>query len=114
MTGRTGKPAAGRSWADLEATLNGCWVVLIMDPDGEDTSPWPVMADEIGEAVAKAVEDWKAWQTAPDDSEPDSLDKPQIVRVYRDSWVTQIEWDERYPEGLGTFDMTMLSNHSQP
>ena len=33
MTGRKGKPAAGRSPADLEATLNGCWVVLILDPE---------------------------------------------------------------------------------
>jgi len=61
MTGRTGKPAAGRSRAVLEATLNGCWVVLIMDPDLEVSSPWSAMADDIGDAVAKAVKDWKAW-----------------------------------------------------
>lgn len=61
MTGRTGKPAAGRSPADLEATLKGCWVVVIMDPDLEVSSPWSAMSDDIGDAVAKAVKDWKAW-----------------------------------------------------
>ncbi len=112
MTRRTGKPAAGRSPADLEATLNGCWVVLILDPDWEDTSPWPVMADEIGEAVEKAVEDWKAWQTDPDHPEPEELEKPHIVKVYRNSWITQVEWGERYPEGLGTYDMSKLANNN--
>ena len=94
----------------LEAALSGCWVVLICDPEEGNTSPWSVVADEIGEAVAKAVEDWKAWQTDPDDPEPDELGKPHIVKVYRNSWITKIEWDERYPEGLGTYDMSELAN----
>ncbi len=36
--------------------------------------------------------------------------KPHVVKVYRNSWITEIEWGERYPEGLGTFDMRKLSN----
>ena len=114
MTGRNGKPAAGRSPADLEATLNGCWVVLIMDPDCEDSSPWSVMADDAGEAVDKAVEQWKDWLTDADDPIPRTLPTPHIVKAYRNSWITEIEWGERYPEGLGTCDMTMLSNQSRP
>ena len=114
MTGRNGKPAAGRSPADLEATLNGCWVVLIMDPDCEDSSPWSVMADDAGEAVDKAVEQWKDWLTDADDPAPEPLPKPHVVKVYRNSWITQIEWGERDPERLGTFDMSKLANHNRP
>ena len=110
MAGRNGKPAAGRSPADLEATLNGCWVVLIMDPDWEDASPWSVMADEIGEAVEKAVEDWKAWLTDPDDPDPEPLPKPHVVKVYRNSWITDIARGERYSGFLGIHAMRKLSN----
>lgn len=112
MTRRTGKTAAGRSPADLETTLNGCWVVLILDPDWEDTSPWPVMADEIGETVEKAVEHWNAWLTDPEDPDPEPLPRPHVVKVYRNSWITQVEWGERDPENLGTYDMSKLSNPS--
>lgn len=110
MTGRKGKPEAGRSPAELEATLNGCWVVLIVDPDCEDSSPWSVMADNAGEAVDKAVEQWKDWLTDPDDPIPRTLPKPHIVKAYRNSWITDIARGERYSGFLGIHAMRKLSN----
>ena len=94
----------------LEAALSRCWVVLILSPDWEGHLPYSVVADDIGEAVAKAVEGWKADQTDPDDPEPNELEKPHIYKVYRNSWITEIEWGERYPEDLGTYDMSKLAN----
>jgi hypothetical protein len=110
MTSRNGKPATGRSPADLEATLNGCWVVLIMDPDCEDSSPWSVVADDAGEAVDKALEQWKDWLTDPDDPIPRTLPKPHIVKAYRNSWITDIARGERYSGFLGIHAMRKLSN----
>jgi hypothetical protein len=94
----------------LEAALTRYWIVIITDPDWTDDSPWPVMADEIGEAVAKAVEDWAESQIDPDDPEPDELDKPHIVKVYRASLITEIAWSHPSTKGLGTYDMSKLAN----
>lgn len=55
MTGRNGKPAAGRSPADLETTLNGCWVALVLEPDSNDTSLWAVMANDTPYAKGRNI-----------------------------------------------------------
>lgn len=92
----------------LEATLSGCWVVLIDDPEEGDPSPWSVMADDIGEAVAKAVQDWR--DSLADCYLPHEMPKPWVKKVYRRSWITEIEWSERSTKGLGTYDMSQLAN----
>lgn len=106
-------PMNHRTDSEIQDLLAGCWVVLIMDPDWDNTSPWSVTAKDIDEAVTKAVEGWTALQTDPDDPEPVELEKPHIVKVYRNSWIGEIEWGERYPGGLGTYDMSKLANYSR-
>lgn len=94
----------------LRAALEDCWVVIILDPDWEDWSPWSVVANDIGSAVEKAVQDWEAWLSDPADPNPDPLPKPHIIKVYRNTWITEIAWWERSSGGLGSYDMSKLAN----
>lgn len=98
----------------LEPALSGCWVVVILGPDPGDTSEWAVRADEIGEAVTEAVARWTVWAGDPDDPEPDEVEheppKPHILRVYRNSWLTEYAWAEYDAEGIGSYDMSKLAN----
>jgi hypothetical protein len=68
------------------------------------------MADDAGEAVDKAVEQWKDWLTDADDPIPRTLPTPHIVKAYRNSWITDIARDERYSGFLGIHAMRTLSN----
>ena len=94
----------------LESTLTGCWVVEIADLDWVDTTPWSVVAKDIGEAVAKAVDPWEDWNNFPTGPTPDERLKPHVVRVFRNIWITEIEWSDVCSDGPGTFDMSKLSN----
>ncbi|WP_298128189.1 hypothetical protein [Brevundimonas sp.] len=102
-----------RTLETVEAALDGCWVVFIWDPDGGRVTEWPVQADELGEAVTKAVVDWRSvmfpYDPDPDEQEAD-LEKPHILRVYRNSWLAQLEWAEYDGVGLGSYDMSKLAN----
>lgn len=90
--------------------LKNRWVVIILDPEGGDWSPWSVVAEDIGEAVKIAVDDWKDWQTDPTDPNPTPPEKPHIFKVYGNSWIDEIAWGADYGEGLGSYDMTQLDN----
>lgn len=101
--------------SDLEAALEGSWVVIILDPDWDGWSPYSVVANDIGSAVARAVNDWEADQSDPEGGDPyteptDDYLKPHIMKVYRASAITEIAWDERSRGGLGSFDMSKLAN----
>jgi len=63
----------------LEPTIPpDCFVVLLEDPDGADSSPWPVRAPTVEEAVAKARKAWADWLEDDEDEE----DPPAVVKVY--------------------------------
>lgn len=64
--------------AEIENALDGCWVVILYDPDDADWSPWPVFADSREMAVARARRDWRAWCHSPAQAE--------VVKVYQRSW----------------------------
>ena len=66
--------------------LDECWVILLWDPDGNDTSPWPVTAQSKDEALRKAIADWHSslLEDSPDfEPHPD----PDVFKVYRNSWI---------------------------
>lgn len=65
-----------------EASLTNCWVVILMDPDYDDWSPWSVIAASKQDAVLKAQSDWRRWCGVPDDAE--------VVKVYGHSWMGEI------------------------
>jgi hypothetical protein len=113
MNPRNGRPDAGTKTSDPEARLNGCWVVLVIGPDEENTSPWAVIAGEIGDAVANAIGDWKARQNDPTRRAHNQPLKAQITKVHRDRWITEAEWGERYPESLGAYDWSKLPSSSR-
>src|SRR5690606_4857222 len=48
-----------RRSAEIENLLDGCWVVILYDPDYADWSPWPVVAESREMAVARARRDWR-------------------------------------------------------
>lgn len=64
--------------AALLRALASSYIVLLLDPDGEDSSPWPVVADSPAQAIEKARADYRAWDGAPETDEP-----PPVVKVYR-------------------------------
>lgn len=76
--GITDPESDARRSAEIENALNGCWVVILYDPDYADWSPWPVLADSREMAIARARRDWRAWCHSPDQAE--------VVKVYQRSW----------------------------
>ncbi len=80
------------------------WVVIMLDPDDGDWSPWTVTAPDLDEAVAKAKNQWRKfcegtprlqaqWDNdnvlPPNPSvagQPDDLDC-MVLKVYRGSWI---------------------------
>lgn len=74
-------------------SLENCWVVILMDPDWSDWSPWSVVAKNKEAAIVLARRAWSQWTQAAgwggDDSE--EADEAEVVKVYRNSWIGQIE-----------------------
>lgn len=86
------------------------WVVVILDPDWDDWSPWNVTAPDLAGAIAKAKKHWRRFAAGEDDwdrededvvaaedkaSEADEteadedLGDPGIIKVYR-GWVSRV------------------------
>lgn len=65
--------------------LDGCWVVILLDPEGGDWSPWSVIAFDRKQAISLARQDWCEW--CEWEGEPDYAD---VLKVYRDSWIGEI------------------------
>jgi hypothetical protein len=63
------------------------WVVLIGDPDGNNSSPYSVIAKTEDEAVEKAILDWMNWLAGGDLFDSAEWGEPEIVKVYRASWI---------------------------
>lgn len=42
-------------------SLEKCWVVILMDPDCSDWSPWSVVAEDKEGAIASARRAWREW-----------------------------------------------------
>ena len=72
--------------ARLAVVLDECWVVLLWDPDGNDTSPWPVTAQSKDEAIRKAIADWQR-SLIEDSFDFEPPPAPDVFKVYRDSWI---------------------------
>ena len=70
------------------ALLNECWVILLWDPDGNDTSPWSVIAPSKDEAIRKAVADWHL-SLFEDSAEFVPHPAPDVFKVYRNSWISE-------------------------
>lgn len=66
----------------IERSLDGCWVVILTDPDFNDWSPWLVVAKNKRMAIAKARRDWRDWCGEPGSAE--------VVKVYHRSWIGSI------------------------
>lgn len=67
--------------------LKGCYVVLLLDPDECDFSPWSVRATSRSQAIRLAINLWHAWASEP--GEP-RLPDPDVLRVYERSWIEEI------------------------
>ena len=65
--------------AAIEEALQDCWVVILMDPDDSDWSPWPVVAKNKRGAIAQARRDWRDWCRSPGSAE--------VLKVYERSWI---------------------------
>ena len=73
------------------------WVVVILDSDWEDWSPWNVTAPDLDSAIAKAKRHWRRFAAGEDDwdqedddvvaTEDEALEDPEIIKVYRASWI---------------------------
>lgn len=63
----------------IEAALQDCWVVILMDPDDADWSPWPVIANGKQKAILRAQSDWRKWSQVNATAE--------VVKVYAKSWI---------------------------
>lgn len=63
------------------------WVILIMDPDYNDSSPYSVTADDLESAIEKAISEWRSWLQDDDFFERSQWCAPEIVKVYRGSWI---------------------------
>ena len=76
----------------VPANLDGCYVVLLYDPDYADTSPWSVRADSRSHAIRLAINLWHAWLSDPDDEDDDEecRDDPEVTKVYERSWIGEI------------------------
>lgn len=61
------------------------WIVLIWDPDGNDTSPYSVTAPGLDGAIAQAKADWHEWLSDPDDPDPD-WGEPEVHKVYQGAY----------------------------
>ena len=44
---------------EIEEALIDCWVVILLDPDAGDWSPWSVIAKDKPRAIAQARRDWR-------------------------------------------------------
>lgn len=66
----------------IEAALQDCWVVILMDPDESDWSPWPVVANSKQQAILRAQSDWRKWSQVNVVAE--------VVKVYAKSWIGEI------------------------
>jgi len=66
----------------IEAALQDCWVVILMDPDDSDWSPWPVIANNKEQAILRAQSDWHKW------SQVNAV--AEVVKVYTKSWIGEI------------------------
>ncbi|MGA0545918.1 hypothetical protein ACO2Q1_11645 [Brevundimonas sp. VNH65] len=80
------RPTTQTEAVSYTALLDQCWVILLWDPDGNDTSPWSVKAETKDEAIQKAVADWHRWlveENAVFMPHP----PPDVFKVYRNSWI---------------------------
>lgn len=77
----TAKALSGRAAhaAAVEQALHDRWVVILMDPDHDDWSPWPVVANNKAQAILRAQSAWRKWCGANAAAE--------IVKVYSESWI---------------------------
>lgn len=66
----------------LGAHLNDRWVVILMDPDDSDWSPWSVTASDKRQAILKAQAEWRRWSRVHAAAE--------VTKVYRNSWIGEI------------------------
>jgi len=64
------------------ACLSDRWVVILMDPDDCDWSPWSVTASDQRQAILKAQSAWRRWSRVHAAAD--------VVKVYRDSWIGEI------------------------
>lgn len=62
------------------------WVILIWDPDYNDTSPWNVRADDLASAIAQAKVDWRNCLREPDDPDAD-WGEPEVHKAFIGSWI---------------------------
>ncbi len=71
--------------------LDGCYVVLLYDPDYADTSPWSVRANSRSHAIRLAINLWHAWLTDDDDEDEEGsgLPDPEVTKVY-EGWISEI------------------------
>ncbi len=66
----------------IEAALQGCWIVILIDPDDSNWSPWPVIANGKQQAILKAQSDWRKWSRVNAVAE--------VVKAYAKSWIGEI------------------------
>jgi hypothetical protein len=79
MTDLTAPTSVAARAEAIERSLDGCWVVILTDPDFNDWSPWPVVAKNKRMAIAQARRDWREWCEQPGSAE--------VVKVYHRSWI---------------------------
>ena len=72
--------------ARLPVPPDECWVILLWDPDGNDTSPWSVTAQSKDEAIRKAIADWH-WSLSEGSLEIQPHPAPDVFKVYCNSWI---------------------------
>lgn len=72
--------------ARLPALTDECWVILLWDPDGNDTSPWSVTARSKDEAIRKAIAEWQR-SLSEDSVDFEPHPAPDVFKVYRNSWI---------------------------
>lgn len=65
--------------SEIQESLKDCWVVILMDPDDSDWSPWPVVAKNKRRAIAQARRDWRDWCQIPGSAD--------VLKVYERSWI---------------------------
>lgn len=75
--------------AEVLRALASSYIVLLMDVDGADWSPWPVVAASPAEAVEKARADWRESIEADDDEDP-----AEVVKVYLGTLSTRVDYVE--------------------
>lgn len=73
--------------APAPSNLDDMWVVLLIDPSGDTSSPWSVRARSRPEAIREAIKLWHEW-ASDEDEEP--LPSPDVEKVYERSWISNI------------------------